>query len=149
MGFVSNIIDGVKNISSTVGKVASALSGIPGIGGVASTVANVANAVNKGANFASDICNAVAPAVQDIAKGPGTTAEKVINAGKAIYNTADKMTDGAVSKGFKSYINQAKQRITVNAGQGGRLGSSGPTTSAIRGNSREGGRQFKSTTIKY
>ena len=53
MGFVSNIIDGVKNISSTVGKVASALSGIPGIGGVASTVANGniiitdAHAVNK------------------------------------------------------------------------------------------------------
>ena len=143
MSFVSNLINGVKNISSTVGKVAGALSGIPVIGGFASTVANVANTINKGANFASNIYDAVAPTVQQITKGPGTTAEKVVNTGKTIYNTVDKMSGGAVSKGVNQMINQGKQAITVNAGQGGRLGSAG------RGNGGEGGGQFRTHTIRF
>ena len=129
----------VGNVAGTVGKVAGLLSGIPGIGAVASTVANVANPVNKVANAGVGLIEQG----QQIAKGPGTTAEKIVNTGKAIYNTADNLSGGAVSKGVNQMINQGKQAITVNAGQGGRLGSAG------RGNGGEGGGQFRTHTIRF
>ena len=119
----------VGNIAGTVGKVAGLLSGIPVIGGVASTVANVANTVNKVANAGVGMIEQG----QQIASGNGSPAEKIVNTGKAIYNTADKMSGGAISKGVNQMINQGKQAITVNAGQGGRLGSAGPTRTVVRG----------------
>ena len=85
MGFISNLINGVKNVSSTVGKVASALSGLPVIGGVASTVANIANTVNKGANIAEGIYNTVAP----VAKQIGGEIKGAIDAGKQVWNSAN------------------------------------------------------------
>ena len=85
MAWVGNLINGVKNISSTVGKVAGALSGIPVIGGVASTVANVANTVNQGANWAEGIYNAVAPVAKEI----GGEIKGAIDAGKQVWNSAN------------------------------------------------------------
>ena len=85
MAWVGKLINGVKNISSTVGKVAGALSGVPVIGGVASTVANVANTVNQGANWAEGIYNAVAPVAKEI----GGEIKGAIDAGKQAWNSAN------------------------------------------------------------
>ena len=128
MGFISNIIDGVKNISSTVGKVAGALSGIPVIGGVASTVANVANTINKGANFASDIYNAVAPTVQEIGGAVKQAFSGNTDQSGGKDNHRSRFVETAVQRpnGMNRAINKGKQQITVNAGQGGQLGSAGP-----------------------
>ena len=89
MGFIRNLIDGVKNVSSTVGKVASSLSGIPVIGGFASQVANIANLVNTGANIGSKIYDAVAPAAKEI----GGHVKNVIDAGKSMYDSGKKAWD--------------------------------------------------------
>ena len=97
MGFWGNLINGVKNVSSTVGKVAGALSGIPGIGAVASTVANVANMVNKGAGIAEGIYNAVAPAAKQI----GGEIKGAIDAGKQAWDAgkqAVEQTGGAIQR---------------------------------------------------
>ena len=141
MGFISNIIDGVKNISSTVGKVAGALSGIPVIGGVASTVANVANTINKGANFASDIYNAVAPTVQEI----GGAVKKAVSGntdqpGSKQHSAFYELIKGKRREGFTTNDarNVIRQQKTINAAQGGQLGSAGPgrttpTRTVVRG----------------
>ena len=105
----------VGNIAGTVGKVAGLLSGIPVIGGVASTVANVANTVNKVANAGVGMIEQG----QQIASGNGSPAEKIVNTGKAIYNTADKMSGGAISKGVNQAVNQGKQAINQMANSQG------------------------------
>ena len=85
MAFIGKLINGVKKVSSTVGKVAGALSGIPIIGGVASSVANIANTVNKGAGIAEGIYNAVAPAAKEI----GSQVKGAIDAGKQAWNAGN------------------------------------------------------------
>ena len=97
MGFIKNLLSGVKNVSGTVGKVAGLLSGIPIVGGVASSVANVANMINKGASFGEKIYDAVAPAAQEI----GGEVKKVIDSGKQAWNAGKQ----AIEAG-KSAINQ-------------------------------------------
>ena len=85
MAWIGKLINGVKKVSSTVGKVAGALSGIPIVGGVASSVANIANTVNKGANIAEGIYNAVAPAAKEI----GSQVKGAIDAGKQAWDAGN------------------------------------------------------------
>ena len=102
MAWIGKLINGVKNVSSTVGKVAGALSGIPIVGGVASTVANVANAVNTGANIAEGIYNTVAP----VAKQIGGEIKGAIDAGKQVWNSANN-NGGAGSSPQESPLRRA------------------------------------------
>ena len=133
MGFISKLINGVKNVSSTVGKVASALSGIPIVGGVASTVANIANTVNKGAGIAEGIYNTVAPAAKEI----GSQVKTVVDAGKQAWNTGKQ----AINQGIGEMRQGMSPRYPV-------MGQSGPTISAVRGPSRESGGTVR-TTVRY
>ena len=131
MGFISNLINGVKNVSSTVGKVASALSGIPVIGGVASTVANVANTVNQGANWAEGIYNAVAP----VAKQIGGEIKGAIDAGKQAWNTGKQAINQGIgemrqgfSPGYPSRGPAGRPSVRTREMQGGQ----GPVRTVMR-----------------
>ena len=132
MGFWGNLINGVKNVSSTVGKVAGALSGIPGIGAVASTVANVANMVNKGAGIAEGIYNTVVPAAKEI----GSQVKTVVDSGKQAWNVGKQ----AINQGMGEMRQGMSPRYPVR--------QSGPTISAVRGDSRESGGPMR-TTVRY
>ena len=103
----------IGNTAGVVGNVAGVLSNLPVIGGVASNVAKVANTVNKVANAGVGMIEQG----QQIAKGPGSTMEKIVNTGKAVVKTADNLTGGAVSKGANQLINQGLQKAGVDRNQ--------------------------------
>ena len=126
MGFISNLLSGVKkvggfisNVSSTVGKVANVLSNVPVIGGFASQVAKGANLVNAVANGAVNLANTG----EGIMKGDPNALKEV---GKVATDIGDQLTGGAVSKTINS-VKDGLRQTSVSSSQVQSNPAQGPT----------------------